>query len=143
MQLLPMKEPKLPFVRKVNIVIKALDQTTFSTLTGYTNQMLLDLQKDDILNKVIGRDVIEIIRVFKFNKTSGRMELTGSNIGAFNIVPKELYMYTMILPHNHYSMLRHIEGRWFRDLAYFLIMIPMHIFLTYSLLIFLTNPKEL
>lgn len=58
MQLLPINEPNPPLVRKVNIVVKVLDPTTFPTLTKYPNQMLLDLQKDNILNDVIDRDII-------------------------------------------------------------------------------------
>ena len=43
MELLPIKEPKPPLVRKVNIVVKFLGPIKFPTLTRYTNQMLQDL----------------------------------------------------------------------------------------------------
>lgn len=53
--------PKPSLVRKVNIVVKAQEPTTFPTLIKYTNQMLLYLQKDNILNDVIGRDTAVIL----------------------------------------------------------------------------------
>ncbi|GBC29306.2 hypothetical protein GLOIN_2v1488768 [Rhizophagus irregularis DAOM 181602=DAOM 197198] len=40
------------------------------------------------------------------------------NIGFYNVVPKESYIYTLTLTNNHFLMLRHLEERWFRCLAY-------------------------
>ena len=120
MVLLPLKEPKPPLVRKVDIVVKILDPIKFPTLTKYTNQMLRDLQRDKILNDVVGLDVIGQVREYKFNIKKNEMELIGPDIGSRNVVPKESYMYAMTLPDiHHYLMLRHIEGRLFRCLAYF------------------------
>ena len=68
MVLLLIKEPKPPLVRKVDIVVKILDPIKFPTLTRYTNQMLRDLQRDKILNDVIGLDVIGQVREYKFVK---------------------------------------------------------------------------
>jgi hypothetical protein len=65
MVLLSIKEPKLPLVRKVDIVVKILDPIKFLT---YTNQMLRDLQRNKILNDIIGLDVIGQVREYKFVK---------------------------------------------------------------------------
>ncbi|RGB39621.1 hypothetical protein C1646_754256 [Rhizophagus diaphanus] len=111
-------KPQAPLVRKVNIVIKNLDPNLFPTLAMYTNQMLENLQRDGILNDVIGLDIIARIREFKSNK-KGEMKLIGSNIDHYNVVPKESYIYSLTLPNNHFLELRHLEGRWFRGLAYF------------------------
>lgn len=135
MKLLPQQEPKPPLVRKVNIVVKFLDSAKFPTLTKYTYQMIRDLEKDRILNDVIGRDIIGVVREFRYNEKSGRMELTGSIIDIGDIVPKESYIYAMILPNNHYLMLRHIVGIWFRCLGYF----SNHDSYTQFLNIFFTN----
>ncbi|PKC02175.1 hypothetical protein RhiirA5_402507 [Rhizophagus irregularis] len=118
MKLLPMQEPKPPLVMKVNIVVKSLDPIQFPTLTSYTNQMLQDLQRDGILNNVIGLDIIGQVREFKYDKKNDRMKLVGPNIGPYNVVPKESYIYALTLQNNHFLMLRHIKERWFRCLAY-------------------------
>ncbi|CAG8761876.1 hypothetical protein GLOIN_2v1488768 [Rhizophagus irregularis DAOM 181602=DAOM 197198] len=109
------KKPKPPLVMKVNIVVKALDSIKFPTLAIYMNQILQDLQKDGILNDVIG---LEQVREFKYDKKSDEMKLVRPNIGFYNVVPKESYIYTLTLTNNHFLMLRHLEERWFRCLAY-------------------------
>ncbi|RIA97629.1 hypothetical protein C1645_813871 [Glomus cerebriforme] len=58
------------------------------------------------------------VRKFKYDKKSNEMKLVGPNIDSYNVVPKESYMYTLTLPNNHFLMLRYIEERWFRCLAY-------------------------
>lgn len=84
---------------------------------------------------MIGCDIIGVVREFKYNKKRDRMELIGSKLDIYNIVPKESYMYAMILPNGHYLMLRHIVGRWFRGLGYF----PNHDSYTQFLNLFFTN----
>lgn len=108
MVLLPIKEPKPPLVRKVDIVVKILDPIKFPTLTRYTNQML---QRDKILNDVIGLDVIGQVREYKFVKKN-EMKLIGTDIGSRNPRNHTSTFYTMTLPDtiHHYLMLRHIEG---------------------------------
>lgn len=72
-ELLPQQEPKPPLVRKVNIVIKLLDSTKFPVLSKYTNQMIQDLEKENILNDVIGCDVTGIVREYVRDKNSGQI----------------------------------------------------------------------
>ncbi|CAB5205239.1 unnamed protein product [Rhizophagus irregularis] len=58
------------------------------------------------------------VREFKYDKKNDRMKLVGPNIGPYNVVPKESYIYALTLQNNHFLMLRHIKERWFRCLAY-------------------------
>lgn len=111
---LQQKEPKPPSVTKVNIVIKSLDPTKFPIQQRYLKKMLNDLNNTGILNNVIGINVEGKIR--EFNK--GQTKLRPA-VNVYNIVPKGLNMYALILPNGHYLILRHIRGRWFRCLAFF------------------------
>ncbi|PKB99635.1 hypothetical protein RhiirA5_505636 [Rhizophagus irregularis] len=111
---LPQKEPKPPLVETVNIVVKHLDPVKFPILSNYTNQMLQDLQRDKILDDVIGINRKGKVREFDL----GKMKVVGKKIGSYNVVPKESYMYVLTLPDYHFLMLRHLGGRWFRALAY-------------------------
>lgn len=119
MEHLPLQGPRPPLVTSVNIVVKILDPVNFPTLSNYARQMIQGLQRNNILNEVIGRNIKGEVREYKFDKASNRMKIIGSKINSYNIVPKESYIYAMTLPNNHYVMLRHLRGRWFRCLAYF------------------------
>lgn len=70
------QEPKPPLVTIVNIVIKYLDSVKFPILSRYTNQMLLDLQRDKVLNDVIGHNIKGRIREFKFDKAINEINWT-------------------------------------------------------------------
>lgn len=118
MKLLPQQEPKLPLIKKANIVVKFLDSEKFPTLTKYANQMIRDMKKDNILSGVIGHDII--IRVV----------ITVSNINIGDIIPKESYIYAMILLNNHYLMSKHIV---IGVRAISLIMILIHYFFSNSI----------
>ncbi|CAG8616150.1 14485_t:CDS:2 [Rhizophagus irregularis] len=109
MEHLPLQEPRPPLVTSVNIVVKILDPVNFPTLSNYARQMIQDLQRDNILNEVIGRNIKGEVREYKFDKASSRMKIIGSKINSYNIVPKESYIYAMTLPNNHYLMLRHLR----------------------------------
>uniref|UniRef100_U9TCP2 Uncharacterized protein n=1 Tax=Rhizophagus irregularis (strain DAOM 181602 / DAOM 197198 / MUCL 43194) TaxID=747089 RepID=U9TCP2_RHIID len=111
-------EPKLPLIKKANIVVKFLDSEKFPTLTKYANQMIRDMKKDNILSGVIGHDII--IRVV----------ITVSNINIGDIIPKESYIYAMILLNNHYLMSKHIV---IGVRAISLIMILIHYFFSNSI----------
>jgi hypothetical protein len=78
--------------------------------------MIRDIKKDNILSGVIGHDIIGVV-------------ITVSNINIGDIVPKESYIYAMILPNNHYLMSKHIV---IGVRAISLIMILIHYFLIYS-----------
>ncbi|PKC05321.1 hypothetical protein RhiirA5_421038 [Rhizophagus irregularis] len=56
-------------------------QTTTCDETIYINQILQDLQRDGILNDVIG---LEQVREFKYDKKSDEMKLVRPNIGFYN-----------------------------------------------------------
>lgn len=52
---------------------------------------------NNILNDVIGCDVIGVVRELKFNNKKGKVELIEPNINSYNIVPKGSYMYAQFL----------------------------------------------
>ncbi|CAI2183558.1 11540_t:CDS:2, partial [Funneliformis geosporum] len=97
------KGTKTPSVTTVNIVVKFLDQDKFPILSGYTTQMLQDLNNDGLINDVIGLNIKGKIREFNQNQTSIKPA-----VRTYDIVPKCSYMYALLLPNNHYLMLRHL-----------------------------------
>jgi hypothetical protein len=111
--ILPPREPRpLAGVKSVNIVVKLLDATKFPIQASHLDKMLNDLYKEGLLEKVIGRNVMAVVREHKKGQTKFR-----PNVG--DIIPKGHFIYALILD-NGWMMLRHLRGRWFRALAYFI-----------------------
>lgn len=111
--------PKPPLVKTVNIVIKHLDPIKYPILSNYTNMMIQNLQKDNFLHVLIGLSIRAEVREFILDKVSNQLKINGPTITNYHIVPKGSYMYTLYLPNNHFLILRHLKGRWYRALAYF------------------------
>ncbi|CAB4406091.1 unnamed protein product [Rhizophagus irregularis] len=132
---LSQKEPKLPLVEMVNIVMKHLDPVKFLILSNYTNQILQDLQRYKILNDVISINRKGKVREFDL----GKMKVVGKKIKSYNIVPKESYIYVLTLPDYHFLMLQYLGRRWFRTLAY----LSDHESYSEFLNIFFTNKTKL
>ncbi|GET03226.1 hypothetical protein GLOIN_2v1551446 [Rhizophagus clarus] len=113
-KLLQQKEPKPPAVMTVNIVVKSLDPIKFPIQQNYMKKMLNDLNNAEILNDVIGLNVKGKIREFKKGETK-----LHPVVNVYDIVPKGLNLYALVLPNKQYLILQHVRGRWFRSLAFF------------------------
>lgn len=85
----------------VNIVMKHLDLAKFLILSNYTNQILQNLQRDKILDDVIGINRKGKVREFDL----GKMKVVGKKIRSYNVVPKESYIYVLTLSDYHFLML--------------------------------------
>lgn len=73
LKLLPqVLNPKPPLVKTVNIIIKHLDPIKYPTLSNYTNMMIQDLQKDNLLHVLVGLSIRTEVREFIFDKASNK-----------------------------------------------------------------------
>jgi hypothetical protein len=76
--------------------------------------MIRDLGLLNLLNQIIGRNRNVIIR--EFNGQELRLD-PPPNVG--DLVHKEGYLYSIKLSSSSRLILRHLQGRWFRTVAYF------------------------
>src|SRR4051812_43690750 len=113
--ILPPEEPKPPtFVRTINIVVKILNQANFPVQSRYLREMIGDLNRLNLLNEFIGRNKSVVMRVF-----SGQATRLNPPANVWDVVHKEGYIYCLVLQNDQRLILRHLQGRWFRAVAFF------------------------
>lgn len=69
--------------------------------------MLQNLQRDKIFDDVISINRKEKVRAFDH----GKMKVVGKKIRSYNVIPKESYIYILILSDYYFLMLRYLGGK--------------------------------
>ena len=103
------------FATTVNIVIKVLDQERFPIQSSHLAGLLNNLNQLNLLSTFIQRHVRNVV-IRRFRDWELHLNPPAA-VG--HIVHKVGCFYALVLPNNGRLVLRHIQGVWFRAVAYF------------------------